>query len=624
FGFSDLNYSPRSVSNSVFSARRRSRRRITLRKEENQEKAASYSRYSSQNQREESIQQQQEVCRQKAISIGHSISCDLEFIDRAVSGTKLNRDGLNQLMKSAENGEFNVLYLYSLSRLARESVITMPILKKLVHTYKIRCICVTEGIDTAVTGWELIASIYSIIHEQFIADLRAAVLRGQEGALLEGFSVGDWCFGYGSEPVPGTEQTRPGRNRKPRMIYVINEEHAEWVNQIFTWYVDEGYSIGRIVRELNRLRAPKDHRSTSDEWHHNLVVGILSNEKYIGLWPWGENQNERDPETGIIRQESRLDEECEKWTRELPHLCIVDTRTFQKAQEMLNANTEKWEKHRRDNGRLNGSSAETNGRRRVKLLHGLLKCAKCGSPFYNTGRRTQCRGARRGTCDVVTSVPMEVLEAMIVEKIGEIINGDELWFDYTLNELIRCYQEYESRVPAAIRGIERVLQQVSQKIQRLLDRIEAGDISHDINVRLQRRNEERETLQEQLASLQRGRVQDREAPTAVWLREQLSSMHEDLQVSSPTANESLRNLIGGEIVLEEIDIPLRRRKALRGTFSRRAHGVSGDIVDLTPVPNGPEHVKLISIDFIQPDPADLQREVVMQMYNEGEPQKNIA
>ena len=437
FGFSNLNKSQRSVSFPVFSARRRKRIQKIRDEVPIQKKEATYARYSSQNQRDESIQQQQEVCRQKAISMGHSISSDLEFVDRAVSGTKLKRDGLNQLLESAKNGDFNVLYFYSLSRLARESVITMPILKKLVHTYKIRCICVVEGIDTDVNGWELIASIYSIIHEQFIADLKAAVFRGQEGALLEGFSVGDWCFGYGSEPVPGTEQTRPGRNSKPRMIYIINEEHADWVNQIFTWFVDDGYSIGKIVRELNRLKAPKDHRSTSDEWHHNLVVGILSNEKYIGNWPWGENQNERDPETGIISQEPRLDEECEKWTRELLHLCIVDTCTFQKAQAKLNANAEKWEQHRDHKGKLRGSSAETNGRRRVKLLHGLLKCAKCGSPFYNTGRRTQCRGARRGTCDVVTSVPMEVLETMIVGEIGEIINGDELWFDYTLNELIQ-------------------------------------------------------------------------------------------------------------------------------------------------------------------------------------------
>ncbi|QEG18196.1 hypothetical protein GmarT_40820 [Gimesia maris] len=108
------------------------------------------------------------------------------------------------------------------------------------------------------------------------------------------------------------------------------------------------------------------------------------------------------------------------------------------------------------------------------------------------------------------------------------------------------------------------------------------------------------------------------------LREQLSSMHEDLQVSSPTANQSLRNLIGGEIILEEFDIPLRKRKALRGTFTLTAHGVSGEVVNGSPTQNASEHAKLISIDFIQPDATENQRKIANDMYDNGEPIKNIA
>jgi len=324
---------------------------------------------------------------------------------------------------------------------------------------------VTEGIDDKTTSWEVIAAIFALIHEQFIKDLSAAVIRGQEHALLNGFSVGDWCFGYGSEPVPGSEVMRAGRNSKPRMVYVINQEYADWVNKIFTWFVDEGMSISQIVRELNRLKAPKDHRASSKEWHHDLVVILLANSKYIGDWPWGEMQNVRDPETGSICQKPRSEEECEKWKRELPQLCIIDDNTFRRAQEKLDANAEKWEKHRRANGKFTGASTETNGRRKNKLLHNLLKCAHCGSPFHSDGKRARCRGRKRGTCGVVTSVPIQLLESMILEKIGTIILDDDQWFDCAFNELSKQNQEYENRVPAAIREKERELYQVTQKLE---------------------------------------------------------------------------------------------------------------------------------------------------------------
>jgi hypothetical protein len=90
---------------------------------------ASYSRYSTDNQREESITDQQRQCRERAASTnGHQISPELEYADEAISGTKLHRQGLDALLRDAEAGKFRVLYFYNLSRLARESVISMPIL----------------------------------------------------------------------------------------------------------------------------------------------------------------------------------------------------------------------------------------------------------------------------------------------------------------------------------------------------------------------------------------------------------------------------------------------------------------------------------------------------------------
>ena len=236
------------------------------------------------------------------------------------------------MLDAARAGRFGTLYFESLSRLARESVITMPMLKELVYVHRVRIISVSEGIDSSQNNWELMASFMAWVHEQYLKALRAAVLRGQEEAVLNDWSVGDWCLGYASEPIPDSEKARRGRHPKPRKRVVIHEEHAAWVRRVFQWFVEEKKSLDWIARELTRLNAPKDHRATTPGWHHDYVKRLLRNEKYIGIWPWGRNTNVRNPLTGQIIQEQRPPEEAAKWVRERPHLRLIDDVTFFKAQ----------------------------------------------------------------------------------------------------------------------------------------------------------------------------------------------------------------------------------------------------------------------------------------------------
>ena len=336
------------------------RRQAKLERSERRKKcshiAASYSRFSTGLQREESNESQQRKCHEAAERNAHEIPADLEFSDSATSGTKRKRDGLDAMLAAAKAGKFSTLYIFSLSRLARESVITMPLLKRLVYQNGVRVICGVEGIDTDRNGWEMIASVYAMVHEQYVKDLSAHILRGQEQTALDGYSVGDWCFGYESVEVSQDKESRDESRRrkksKPRKLYKVRQDHAEWVIKIFHWFAEEGRTISWIVGELNRCNAPKDHRSKTPDWDHPLVISVLSNTKYIGVWPWGEKFNVRDPETGNIRQEYRQEAVCGRWTRLLPNLRIIPDEIFEQAQLRLAANTAKWSRHRNQKGHL--------------------------------------------------------------------------------------------------------------------------------------------------------------------------------------------------------------------------------------------------------------------------------
>lgn len=616
---------PAEVAKSQPRETRQERRRNAKLKQKEERKryshiAASYSRFSSELQREDSNESQQRKCREAAEHNSHVIPSDLQFSDSATSGTKREREGLDSMLRAAEAGKFPTLYLVSLSRLARESVITLPLLKQLVHAHKVRVICVSEGIDTDRGGWEMSAAVCSIVHEQYVKDLAAHVLRGQEQTVFAGYSVGDWCFGYGAEEVTGSEAPHRKKNAKPRKNYVIRQDHADWVVKIFNWFVDDGRSIRWIVCELNRLKVPKDHRSTTPDWCHSSVVSVLSNSKYIGIWPWGERFNVRDPETGMIKQEFRPEETCNPWTRQLPDLRIIPDELFDRAQSKLEANAALWSQYRNGDGRLNGSSESCNGRNSVRLLHKLLICDACGQPFHYVGKRLKCRGHLRGVCAVKTSILAKVAEEQVLAMICGRIESDKEWFRLVYQQTLACHSEFSNQVPAQLVSKESELRQLEMKIANLLDSIESGNKDKDLTDRLALRRKEHDSLSREIEELKSGMGQygrKVEEPTEAWVREQLADLHARLIESSPAANNALRMLLNGRIRLVESQRPRRASMVLTGKTQLNIRCVSPNPDQNPDTPVHESTGVSITIEFHELDPAEEQRNLAKQLHDEG-------
>lgn len=590
--------------------------------------AASYARFSSTMQSEEGNAHQLAKNREEAARNGHCIPPDLEFSDEAVSGTKRDRAGLNAMLVAAEAGRFRTLYLYSLSRLARESVISLPMLKRLVYRYDVRVISLVDGLDSDRDGWELIAHVISIVNEQFLRELRACVLRGQEGALLAGFSVGDYRFGYKSVPVPGSEVNRRGRRPKPRMIYVIDEETAPWVLRIFNWFVLERRNITWIVRELNRLKAPKDHRSSTPDWRHELVVGVLESEKYIGVWPWGENTNVRDPETGKIRQVPRDEEECEQWTRQLPHLRLIDDETFETAQRLLEEHDKNRATLHDSNGKFRGSRAGASHPRH--LLSGIIVCGECGSTFYvggTNGKYLFCPKYKRGLCRCQTQLRRDRGERMILDEIGRRILTSPAWLKTVGEEMLKAWRRQEEQVPQELATDERSLSEVQRKIDRLVDRVENGVDDRDVKKRLQERRAEKRRLVKEIDRLRRVNENRGPEPSMDWVRDQLNELSDAVNGDTPAAALALRELVGGRIVVTEIRRDGRQRHYLQGRFTIRSTAVATAVIGKNGEDNDTaddEHTEEIVIDFVDPDPMIPQSEEAKKLYDQGYMNVEIA
>jgi site-specific DNA recombinase len=535
----------------------------------------SYCRYSSELQDDSSIEQQQRKCRERAASDGVPMSADLEFADAAISGTKLRRLGLDGLMAAARAGQVTDVYFESLSRLARESVITMPMLKDLVYNCRVRIVSVSEGIDSSLANWEMQASFLAWMHEQFLKTLRAAVLRGQEHAILNDWSSGDWCFGYGSEPIPGSEAGRRGRLPRPRMRVIINADHAAWVQQIFQWFVIDGWTIDRITRELTKRNAPKDHRATRPGWHHDYVRRVLRNEKYIGVWTWGRSTNMRNPLTGQVYQEGRPVEEVAKWTRLRPNLRIIEDEVFARAQVLLDANEAKWAAVQDEKGRFTGPRPVRAAARH--LLQGLVQCGECGGNFQVCGAHGNymgCARAKRGLCSCGTWLPRKLAEERLLRLIADHVYADSAWVDAVLAEAQACWQQQQRANPTEHDELVRAIQADEQVIRRLADAIElpGGDMEV-LTQRLQERSRDKRDKERRLAILKAEVIEPGEPPTRAFVESEIRRLSEILPQGGADANTALGHLLNGGMVVREAQVEGRKRTFLIASVTLSVRGL---------------------------------------------------
>src|SRR5712692_7160320 len=182
-------------------------------------RAVVYARYSSDLQREASIEDQIRLCRKR---IEHE---RWEYIhaytDRALSGATPLRPAYQSLLEDARHGQFDVVIAVALDRLSRDQEDIAGLFKRLRFA-GVRLFTLSEGEIS-----ELHIGLKGTMNALFLKDLAAKTRRGLEGRVRMGKSGGGLCFGYDvvrehdarGEPIHG------GR--------AVNETEAAIVRRVF-------------------------------------------------------------------------------------------------------------------------------------------------------------------------------------------------------------------------------------------------------------------------------------------------------------------------------------------------------------------------------------------------------
>lgn len=225
--------------------------------------AVLYARYSSDKQREASIDDQLRVCRDFCEREG--IEVLKAYTDYALSGKTDQRPEFRKMIAAAPESDFVVVYMFD--RFSRDRYDSATY-KKALRECGVRVISASEKVEDTPEGG-LQEGLLEILSEYYVADLKRKVRRGMEGNALKAMDNGYKIFGYDTDP-----ETRR---------YVVNEAEAAVVREVFARYL-QGDSIYSIAQSL---AARGWTTSTGSPVNYNWVQRVLKRRAYTGLYSWG-------------------------------------------------------------------------------------------------------------------------------------------------------------------------------------------------------------------------------------------------------------------------------------------------------------------------------------------------
>lgn len=223
-------------------------------------RAVIYARYSSDNQREESIEGQIRECLEYANY--NEMTVIETYIDRALSAKTDNRPEFQRMIKDSSRNAFDVIIVWKLDRFARnryDSAHYKAILKK----NRVKVISATETISSDASGILLEAMLEGYA-EYYSAELSEKVKRGMTENALKGlWNGGNAPFGY----VVNVDKKLE-----------INPIEAPIVQDVFQMCYD-----GKTIKEIyNILKGKGISRSNGKPLQYNAVRYLLTNRVYIG------------------------------------------------------------------------------------------------------------------------------------------------------------------------------------------------------------------------------------------------------------------------------------------------------------------------------------------------------
>ena len=404
--------------------------------------AVIYARYSSDNQREESIEGQIREC--TAYAEKNGITIVKHYIDRAISAKTDNRPEFQQMIKDSDKKLFDIVLVWKLDRFARNRYDSARY-KTQLKKNGVKLMSATEVISEGPEGI-ILESVLEGYAEYYSADLAEKVVRGQTENILKGrCNGGRGTFGYTLDS-----------ERK----FHIDPLTSPFVLESFRKY-NEGSTMKEIRDWLNEngIKNPVGGAFT-----YNSVEHMLKNRRYIGELKF------RD----VVVPDA------------IPP--IIPLELFEDVQEKIAKNK------------------KAPARRKAEddyLLTTKLFCGYCGALMFGesgtsrTGevhRYYKCATAKKHKGCKKKTVRKEWLEDLVVNETMKMIRDDDCI--RSIVDAVMILQEQENTV---LPLLEKQMKDIERGIENLLNAIQEGILTSSTKGRLEKLEAQQKELEIRIA-----------------------------------------------------------------------------------------------------------------------------
>lgn len=417
--------------------------------------AVGYTRFSTDKQTENSTQYQINAITEYADKNGINL---LRFYsDEGFSGTNTDRPAFRQMLSAAENGLFNAILIYDITRASRD-VSDWMAFRKRMRLLGVDVISVTQNLGDALDPDSyLVELINAGIGQHMVLQTRQKSIAGvqnkaKEGAFLGGFAP----LGY----------------RIENQCYVIDEIEAKYVRLIFSMYAN-GESYNAIIDALGGLRGKRGAVIGKSQ-----LKSILQNERYIGIYTWNKRQYK------IMR----------KWAGGKPNPNIVKIEGI--IPQIIDKDT--WERVQR---RMSDKKRNaTNKAKREYLLSGLITCENCGGTFVgHTSKNSKgyenvsyvCGTKYRNHTCYAKNLSGYALEEFVVNQLKEYIRNMD--FEKEADEIIKNLSNVTPDAAAEKAELREINTKINNGVRAVLNGLHFPELEEELD-RLRVRKSELEDI----------------------------------------------------------------------------------------------------------------------------------
>jgi site-specific DNA recombinase len=492
-------------------------------------RVAVYARFSSDNQRQESIDAQIRAIKAYCDKNGHEIV--RIYQDEAVSATSDQREHFLQMIDEAKYGVFDCVIVHKLDRFARNRY-DSAFYKRQLRQCSVRIISVLEQLDDSPES-VILESVLEGMAEYYSMNLAREVRKGMNENALHALHNG------GVPPL--------GFDVNLDKTYSINPTEAESVRLIFELYAG-GYGYGTIANFLN----DKGHKTKHGQsFGKNSIYDLLRNEKYIGRYVFNKRESKKSG-----NRKFKGDELITRIDNAMPR--IISDDLWSKVQAKLET---------RRKPRMNAT--------RFYSLTGKLICGRCGSAYvggsYFLGRDRNkkyftyaCNSRQRKSDCKGKAIRADLLEDYVLDLIkSELLNESAI--EMLAGMIMDIVKEAVSINKDLLADLNKRRDVLKGQIDKLFDLYLEGQI--DKNVITEKTNKmkaEIENYESRIRALNVSAFDDLEL---VRIKSFMLDLRAKLGDADPAVKKVIIDSLVDEIVINEEDVtivlkvdPLQKKK----------------------------------------------------------------